>query len=152
MFKLLIIFIVTIVSVSGTVEAKSVLGSARKVVNKIGAKQIVQKKCPVMGGAINPNLSYQYSKKIYVCCNGCIPTIKKNPEKYLAKVQKEMATSKQKTQKKCPVMGGKVNSSLYYTYNKKIYVCCPGCIPVIKKNPEKYLKIVQKNIKSAKKK
>lgn len=152
MFKLLIVFIGCIILTPGTIEAKSVLSSAKKVVNKIAAKQIVQKKCPVMGGAINPNLYYQYSKKIYVCCPGCISTIKKNPVKYLKIVQKEIAASKVKTQKKCPVMGGKINSSLYYTYNKKIYVCCPGCIAKIKKNPEKYLKIVQKNLKNAKKK
>lgn len=40
--------------------------------------------CPVMGGQVNPALFYEYKgKKIYVCCQGCIETIKADPEKYL---------------------------------------------------------------------
>jgi len=212
MFKLLVIFIGSMILMSGTIEAKSVLGSAKNLVKKIenkkidqkvcpvlggainpklyyqykgqkiyvccpgciatikknpelylkkiqkeqkeiaAAKKIVQKNCPVMGGVIIPKLYYQYNKKIYVCCPGCIATIKKNPELYLKKVQKEIAASKKKVQKTCPVMGGKINPKLYYKYNKKIYVCCPGCIPIIKKNPEKYLKKMQKEITVAKKK
>jgi YHS domain-containing protein len=116
------------------------------------AKKITQKNCPVIGGVIVPELYYEYSKKIYVCCPGCIATIKKNPEMYLKKVQKEIASSKKKTQMTCPVMGGKINPNLYYQYNKKIYVCCKDCIGIIKKDPEKYLKKVQKEIAASKKK
>ena len=50
-------------------------------------------------------------------------------------------TDKVIQQKVCPVLGGKINPSLYYEYKgQKIYVCCPGCINKVKENPEKYLK------------
>jgi len=40
----------------------------------------------------------------------------------------------------CPVMGGKINKKLYVDYKgKRIYVCCQGCINVIKADPEKYI-------------
>ncbi len=47
----------------------------------------------------------------------------------------------------CPVSGGKLGSMgepVIFTYKgQEIKACCQGCIPVIKKNPEKYLKIIQ---------
>ena len=50
--------------------------------------------------------------------------------------------SKLKKQTTCPVMKGKkINKKLFADVDgKRIYVCCSGCIAVIKKNPKKYLK------------
>jgi len=49
-----------------------------------------------------------------------------------------------KPQTICPVMGNKINKNLYVDYNgKRIYVCCKSCINIVKKNPEKYIKILQ---------
>jgi YHS domain-containing protein len=40
----------------------------------------------------------------------------------------------------CPIMGAKVNPKIFTEYEgKKVYFCCPGCIPMFKKNPNKYL-------------
>ena len=40
----------------------------------------------------------------------------------------------------CPVMGGKVNKSLYADHEgKRIYVCCPGCVNTVKEDPQKYI-------------
>ncbi len=45
-----------------------------------------------------------------------------------------------KTQAACPVLGNKVNKDLYVDYKgQRIYFCCPQCIPVFQKDPEKYL-------------
>ncbi|MBT3288548.1 MAG: hypothetical protein HN849_16405 [Victivallales bacterium] len=44
--------------------------------------------CPVMEKAINKELYADVEgKRIYVCCAGCIATIKKDPAKYIAKAQ-----------------------------------------------------------------
>jgi hypothetical protein len=175
MFKLLLVIIGSVLLASGTFAGKTPLGAARNLVKKIEgdksdakkssskksspsafqkieAKEIEQKICPVMGGKINPNLYYSFTKKIYVCNRACIGIIEKNPEIYFAKVKKEIAESKKKTQKLCPVTGRKIKKYLYYTYRKKIYVCCAGCIWTIKKKPEIYLKKVQKEIAASKKK
>ena len=46
-----------------------------------------------------------------------------------------------KPQTTCPIMGGKIDKSLYVDHEgKRIYVCCPGCIAEIKKDPAKYVK------------
>ena len=48
---------------------------------------------------------------------------------------------KDKPQSVCPVLGGKIDKSVYTDYQgKRIYFCCSGCIDEFKKNPEKYLK------------
>ncbi len=41
----------------------------------------------------------------------------------------------------CPVLGGKIDRSVYTDYQgKRIYFCCSGCIEDFKKNPDKYMK------------
>jgi YHS domain-containing protein len=52
-----------------------------------------------------------------------------------------------KQQTNCPVMTqNKINKKLYVdAKGKRIYVCCKGCLPMIKRNPEKYLKQLKKN-------
>ncbi len=40
----------------------------------------------------------------------------------------------------CPIMGGKINKSVFTEYKgKKVYFCCAGCKPTFEKNPEKYI-------------
>ena len=56
--------------------------------------------------------------------------------------------------KVCPVMGASIikEHALYVEYKGKIYsFCCPGCIPEFKKDPEKYIKIIEETKKENKK-
>jgi YHS domain-containing protein len=100
----------------------------------------LQKTCPVMGGPVNRSLFVDHEgKRIYVCCAGCIEPIKKNPEKYLDLIKKNGERA-ERIQTECPVMGGKINKDLFADVKgKRIYVCCSGCINIIKKSPEKYI-------------
>ena len=44
--------------------------------------------------------------------------------------EKEKNHEATKAQETCPVMGGKINKSLYADVNgHRVYVCCKGCIP-----------------------
>jgi YHS domain-containing protein len=54
------------------------------------AKQLKpQTTCPVQGGPIDKKLYVDYKgKRIYVCCPGCIDSVKANPEKYIKKLEK----------------------------------------------------------------
>ncbi len=57
-------------------------------------------------------------------------------------IMREPATELVQTaeQTVCPVMGGKINKSVFATYKgKKVYFCCAGCETPFVKNPEKYL-------------
>lgn len=48
----------------------------------------VQTTCPVMGGKINKGLYAEHEgKRVYFCCGGCSSSFKKNPEKYLKKLE-----------------------------------------------------------------
>lgn len=113
-----------------------------------------QTTCPVLGGAIDKKLFVDYKgKRIYVCCSDCINTLKKDPERYIKKLeamgQSVETISRQKAspmkvlapQTTCPVQGGPIDKNLYVDYRgKRIYVCCAGCINEVKKDPEKYIK------------
>jgi len=45
----------------------------------------------------------------------------------------------------CPVQGGKINKDLYVDYQgQRVYFCCPACIDIFKKDPEKYLREMRK--------
>ncbi|MDQ3009953.1 MAG: hypothetical protein M3X11_04535 [Acidobacteriota bacterium] len=46
--------------------------------------------CPVTGEAVNKNLKGEADgQTFYVCCEGCIETVKKNPTAYLKKAEKK---------------------------------------------------------------
>jgi YHS domain-containing protein len=45
----------------------------------------------------------------------------------------------------CPVQGGKINKEIYTDYQgQRIYFCCPACIDIFKKDPEKHLKKMER--------
>ncbi len=49
-----------------------------------------QSTCPVMGGKIDEKIFADYKgQRIYFCCTGCLEEFKKDPEKYLKKMEAE---------------------------------------------------------------
>ena len=57
--------------------------------------------CPVSGEKIDEKSTYEYQGKIYnFCCSSCIEDFKKDPEKYIKKVEEELkAKDNQKLKK-----------------------------------------------------
>ncbi len=54
--------------------------------------EVINSDCPVMGGAVAKDTPYSVvynGKKIGFCCNGCVSAFNAEPEKYMAKVEKE---------------------------------------------------------------
>jgi len=46
-----------------------------------------------------------------------------------------------KAQTECPIMGNKINKSLFVDIQgKRVYVCCGMCIGKVKTDPERYIK------------
>ncbi|MDD4182808.1 MAG: YHS domain-containing protein [Candidatus Omnitrophica bacterium] len=63
--------------------------------------------------------------------------------------QSESATSVNVGNKICHVTGNKVDGKTTYEYQGKIYnFCCPARIDEFKKDPEKYIKKVEEELKS----
>ncbi len=49
----------------------------------------LQTQCPVMGGAIDKTLYVDHGgKRIYVCCQGCIAEVRKDPAKFITSMEK----------------------------------------------------------------
>jgi YHS domain-containing protein len=120
-----------------------------------GAKQGAEKlkpqtTCPVMGGAINKDLYVDAKgKRIYVCCKGCLETVREDPAAALKTLEErgEKAAPAPSAQQTCPVMGGPVNKDLYVEHKgEKLYVCCQACLKTVKENPEKYAKKIAKQV------
>lgn len=97
--------------------------------------QTVQVKCPVMGGAVDPEVFVEYEgRRVYFCCKGCDKKFKADPDKYEKKLP-EVSTA----QVHCPVMGGAINPGLSAEIDgKTVYFCCKMCEPKYKANPSKY--------------
>ncbi len=105
-----------------------------------------QTTCPVMGGKINKKFYADYKgKRVYFCCPDCIQAFKKNPDKYVKKLERA-GVILAKAQTTCPVMGGKINKKFYADYKgKRVYFCCPDCIQAFRKNPDKYVNKLEKS-------
>ncbi len=53
--------------------------------------EILQKTCPVMGLPIDKNIYVDYEgRRVYFCCQMCVDTFNKDPQKYLAIVDAEL--------------------------------------------------------------
>jgi YHS domain-containing protein len=51
--------------------------------------------CPVMGNEVDPDLFVDYEgRRIGFCCPPCVEKFKADPEKYLEKVDAELAARK----------------------------------------------------------
>ena len=113
-------------------------------------KMTAQSTCPVTGEAIDKKVYTDYNgKRVYFCCGSCETAFRKDPEKYIRQLTDKGVTLEPVTtlvpQKTCPVMGNPIDRNLYVDYKgQRIHVCCGGCIEPLKKDPEKYLRKLEK--------
>jgi YHS domain-containing protein len=64
----------------------------------VAAQGQPQTTCPVLGGNINKSVYIDYQgRRIYFCCPGCEPEFRKDPEKFLKKLEAQGITLE-----KCP--------------------------------------------------
>lgn len=58
--------------------------------HEMAEEGVAQKTCPVMGEPINKSLYVDHEgKRIYVCCQACIEEVKKDPAKYIRKLEEK---------------------------------------------------------------
>ena len=116
------------------------------------AKLKPQTMCPVMEGKINKRLYADHDgNRVYFCCQGCIKMFKKDPEKYMKQLEAEGITLDKTPiilQSRCPIDGVKIDKKkLHYVDHKgkRLYACSAGCAELIKKDPAKHIKELEKN-------
>jgi YHS domain-containing protein len=97
----------------------------------------IQVTCPVSGKPVDRKVHIDHKgRKVYFCCEGCIPQFEADPEEY------ERALANSYTyQTKCPVMGGQINPKAFTKLSggDKIFYCCKGCDKKLFAEPQKYL-------------
>ena len=75
---------------AGSLWATDALAAAEA---KPAVQATTQTKCPVLGGDIDKQVYADYQgKRIYFCCSGCDEEFKKDPEKYMKKLQEQGVT------------------------------------------------------------
>jgi len=68
-----------------------VTGQAARQAAATGESQIAQRLCPVMGGQIDRKIYLDYSgRRVYFCCQMCVQTFNREPQKYLEKLDAEL--------------------------------------------------------------
>jgi YHS domain-containing protein len=110
------------------------------------AKQLKpQTTCPVSGDPIDKKLYVDYKgKRIYVCCSSCIATLKKNPEKYIKKLEKmgqgveSIAAASSQDGNSIKTDTSKTSESGYWTcpMHPEIHQSTPGQCPICGMNLE----------------
>jgi YHS domain-containing protein len=109
--------------------------------------------CIVSGEKLSPNLTDNHTEVIgnrlfAFCCPACPAEVKKNPEKYIEKLNQAVTEKQVKDYpaEVCPVSGQKLGSMgepvNYVHGNQLVRFCCKGCVREFEKNPEKYMEKV----------
>ena len=86
-------------------------------------------KCPVSGKDIVKDASVDYKgAKVYFCCPGCPDAFKADTAKFAAKANQQLVQTKQATQEKCPLSGGKLNPDTAVKVGEvSVTFCCNMC-------------------------
>jgi|WetSurMetagenome_2_1015567.scaffolds.fasta_scaffold480834_1 hypothetical protein len=90
-----VINVAPVICVASLVLSAGALGQSTDKSKGDSAKAAIQVKhlklqttCPVTGDPINKKLYVDYkTKRIYVCCSSCLDAVKKEPEKYIKKLE-----------------------------------------------------------------
>lgn len=118
--------------------------------------------CPVSGKKLGEvgepvNLIYK-NRLVRFCCADCKAEFQKDPSKYIAKIDAAViaAQSKKYSAKTCVVtdeeFGGEMGEPVDYVIgNRMVRLCCNGCIKKLRKDPLKYLAMLDQSKKAGEK-
>lgn len=122
--------------------------------------------CPVtdetLGSMGEPIAIRLGERTLYVCCQACVNAVKRNPERYLRKVDAELPTLQHPEraprqiptrwggQKACPVTGealGDMGEPIPIELgDRTMFVCCESCVDEVSRSPAKYLRRVDQEL------
>ena len=107
-FLLLIVLGAAFLLNSQSVFTQSITQEDAPTAEKTKAVNVGNKVCPVSGEKIDEKLkaTYEYEGKIYnFCCTACIEEFKKDPEKYIKKVEEELSAKNKEQKEEMQGMG-----------------------------------------------
>ena len=86
-------------------------------------------KCPVSGKDAVETATGEYrGVNVYFCCEGCPDAFKADTKKYAAAANAQLVQTKQATQTKCPLTGGKLNKDTAIKVGEvEVTFCCNNC-------------------------
>jgi hypothetical protein len=86
-------------------------------------------KCPVSGKTALEDKFVDYKgAKVYFCCPGCPDGFKADTAKFATKANQQLVVTKQATQAKCPLSGGKLNPDTGVDVGGvSVTFCCNNC-------------------------
>ena len=101
-----------------------------------------------LGGMGDPVVKVYDGREVKFCCNGCVKPFEKDQAKNFKKIDDAIAASQNAAypMETCVVTGeklGKMGDPVEYVYhNQLVRFCCKGCIPAFKKDPAKFIAMI----------
>lgn len=85
--------------------------------------------CPVSGKPALEDKTVEYKgAKVYFCCENCPKAFAKDPTKFATKANQQLVTTGQATEVKCPLSGGKLDTTTAIDVGgTKVCFCCNMC-------------------------
>ena len=81
----------------------------------------VQTICPVEGGKINKKIFVDVKgKRIYMCCSGCIESVKADPDKYMKILEDQGATKPSQVKENAKASGIKLSADVMSAINSTL--------------------------------
>jgi len=105
-----------------------------------------------LGGSMGKPVNFDYKgREVRFCCKACIKDFKKDPAKYLKKLDDAVISQQKPTYPlgTCVVTGqkldGPMGAAIDYVYkNRLVRFCCKSCPAKFNQNPDKYLALIDK--------
>jgi Cu(I)/Ag(I) efflux system membrane fusion protein len=121
-------------------------GPAARPIRLLNLSVAEQQVCPVtkakLGSMGEPIAVEVEGGKVWVCCAGCPPQLKRDVKSYLASLDLRPTLTPEE-QQVCPVtkakLGSMGNPIAVEVEGRKVWVCCEGCPPKLKADLSRYL-------------
>lgn len=103
-----------------------------------------------LGGDMGKPINLIYKNRLVrYCCKGCIKDFKKDPDKFITKLNEAVVAQQGPTypMTKCMVSDDKLGGDMgkpidFVVGNRLVRFCCKDCVKDFDKNPLKYLKMI----------
>lgn len=130
-------------------------------IEKEQAKYFPFETCMIMGDDLEEDGEFigerfvHENRLIELCCRRCVARFRESPERYLAKIDAEVIKKQGPTYPltKCVVSQNPLSpdgaAAEVVIGNRLVRLCCPGCEGAVRKDPAKYLKIIDDARKAA---